>query len=131
MTNPEAVGPTLTPDEWQRLSFDRDTPERETVTAHETDGTSFDAAVYGQRAELDGNMLTISDTEWGPRAIPALIALANAALPDDDLRKITRERVAELRSALGCFQADRGRLPDDAATERFLDALESYLPPAA
>lgn len=49
-----------------------------------------------------------------------LIAFANAALPDSDPRKITRERIALLWSA-----ASRAGESDVV----FIEALESYLPP--
>jgi hypothetical protein len=47
------------------------------------------------------------------------IAINNAALPDTDRRKITRERLAVLRDP-----AYR-----ESELSEFVDALESYLPP--
>jgi hypothetical protein len=85
------------------------------------------------------------DPVWGQSfsAHPpaALIALANAALPDDDPRKITREKLVALRDCLAmaglanddrCVSdkefADARRY--DALATTLTDALESYLPPA-
>lgn len=48
------------------------------------------------------------------------IAINNAALPDDDRRKITREMVNDLR------RIDSEEYPP---LSRIADALESYLPP--
>lgn len=66
--------------------------------------------------------------------LPALIALANAALPDDDPRKITREWVREI-----CYAAEAAAWGDGAQNESdrqaaaalnaIAAALESYLPP--
>lgn len=70
-------------------------------------------------------------------ALPALIALANAALPDDDPRKITWRRVGILRAAiqriLGEVQGDDldSKLSRAGLYEldALADALQSYLPP--
>jgi hypothetical protein len=62
--------------------------------------------------------------------LPALIALANAALPDTDPRKITRAMVEDIRHAaaeVATFHPQLDRLA--AALDRHADALESYLPP--
>jgi hypothetical protein len=91
--------------------------------------------------------------EAGPRtwfSLPQVIALANAALPDSDPRKITREKIAQLRLAVNEWDgvgrdpvklaewqgADDDRPEPDLeyfgggdAALAFLDALESYLPP--
>lgn len=73
------------------------------------------------------------------RFIPGLIALANAALPDSDPRKITREKITALRSAAHFLENADGRLAvawsaDDnpwhklaAELRATADALESYL----
>lgn len=60
----------------------------------------------------------------------ALIALANAALPDFDPRKITREKIEVARHIMA--RAERRTMVGVAlfaATDDLLDALESYLPP--
>jgi predicted protein tyrosine phosphatase len=62
----------------------------------------------------------------------ALIALANAALPDTDDRKITREQIVTIRflastsENLGVLVPTRAHVE---AARRFADALASYLPP--
>lgn len=60
----------------------------------------------------------------------AVIAVANAALLDSDRRKITREKIATLRSGLDCVpQAEGDQHAAYQAADAFLDALESYLSP--
>lgn len=66
---------------------------------------------------------------------PQMIALANAALSNDDLRKITRSMIADLNAAVNAFGELAG---DDGENDeqlhrlsRIVDALESYLPPEA
>jgi hypothetical protein len=62
-----------------------------------------------------------------PRDNAEFIAANNAALPDDDPRKITRERLNAIRVILWNWEGERS---GDAAPElRFMDSLESYLPP--
>lgn len=76
-----------------------------------------------------------------PVQIAKLIALANAALPDSDPRKITRERIAAIRARTdtepcrldhhGYCQA-HGLDPEPCPVpvlRLFAAALESYLPP--
>ena len=61
----------------------------------------------------------------------AAIALANHSLADDDPRKITRERIETLRSAMElAVEGRRHYRPAEGDALAFLDALESYLPPA-
>jgi hypothetical protein len=66
----------------------------------------------------------------GPHAI---IAALNAALPDDDPRKITQAMIAVLREfaeapGYGWSDADGNNFPNEELT-RIADALASYLPP--
>ena len=56
--------------------------------------------------------------------LTALIALANAALTDDDPRKFKRAHVAALRSAA----ASGGDYRDVALLQGLANAIESYLP---
>lgn len=72
------------------------------------------------------------------RGVPAAIAAANAALPDTDPRKITREMVFCLHEVLANFNAAYltmgGNNPKIAEqygppVEQLAAALESYLPP--
>ena len=58
-----------------------------------------------------------------------IIALANAALPDSDPRKVTREKIAAVREVLAGLSID-GPWACGEITEAFLIALESYLPPS-
>lgn len=70
------------------------------------------------------------------------VAIANAALPDSDSRKITRERVAAIREAADELESNlknpHWRMDDDRSWAAYnvrlcremADALESYLPPA-
>ena len=57
------------------------------------------------------------------------IAVANAALPDTDPRKITREMVATLRDVTAPGSASG--FETNAELTSLADALESYLPPPA
>lgn len=72
--------------------------------------------------------------------MPAVIALANAALPDDDPRKITREWVTLLRFVADCSERDSIALYNEreadkdgsqaiASLRAMAAALESYLRP--
>lgn len=63
-----------------------------------------------------------------------IIAVVNDALPDSDPRKITREKLGWIRSAIESIVAEWGEAKLDAVRngdlQAFADALESYLPPA-
>lgn len=66
--------------------------------------------------------------------LPAkIIALANAALPDGDPRKITRAMIERLRLAASTVFEYDSTSPDVQALAAFVgrhaDALEAYLPP--
>jgi hypothetical protein len=66
--------------------------------------------------------------EWAD-SYPALIALANAALPGDDPRKITRSTVIDLRMAASSLRHECGQEDEDAANlERIASALAAFLP---
>ncbi len=62
------------------------------------------------------------------RLWPAVVAIGNDKLRDDDPRKITGEWIAELRLSAKQIEEDRGPLPRNRLAE-MADALESYLPP--
>lgn len=113
-TEREPIPPALTADEWGILprihwlhiennDVQLDLDHGELILTTPSD----DTAVFGER-------------------IPALIALANATLPDSDPRKITREKIAELRDAI---EVVANATRDEASNLAFLDALSSYLPP--
>lgn len=70
-----------------------------------------------------------SDEYFDAADLPAVIALANAALPDSDPRKITRERVAAIRTAAEGSRRHYNAEPFANALRDFANALESYLPP--
>jgi hypothetical protein len=104
----------LTPDEWARL-------------APGDFYGSGDGGVY-VGAHTGGDM------EVGHR-YHALVALANAALPDTDPRKITRARVDALRDVAREIDAEnKSMITSLGWADDFLlalaDSLESYLPPA-
>jgi hypothetical protein len=103
----------LTPDEWARL-------------APGDFYGSGDGGVY-VGAHTGGDM------EVGHR-YHALVALANAALPDTDPRKITREWVRKIREVSEQYEntwddTKGGSYPDPLLVQ-IADALASYLPPA-
>jgi len=57
------------------------------------------------------------------------IAVANAALPDSDPRKITRATIEDIRSAAEQIQLDPEEYYRGRRLLSFADALASYLPP--
>ena len=79
----------------------------------------------------DGTFIVFPEGEGAmffPDELPGLIALANAALPDDD-RKITRGHIAALRNAtVRDVIGDEDR-EQTSILRNLADALESYLPP--
>lgn len=74
---------------------------------------NYDGAVYDSGRQLLG------------AARHAVIALINDSLPDDDPRKITREKIEGLRTEL----SSENNFADKSDGWAFLDALESYLAP--
>jgi hypothetical protein len=95
-------------------------------------------------AEQWADLLTcIGYIDWGTGIVdvvvnsPAeLIAVANAALPDSDPRKITRGKIELLRGlvefAAGAYDSPALQKETQAEADKaylVLDALESYLPP--
>lgn len=128
----EKIEPALTPEEWTPLpdgSFGV-VCDDETVV-----DVILDACVGfeedGETA-IHGTGLRIADTAIIVEAddLAAVIALANAALPDSDPRKITRERVEDIRNALGADETWTGTSEQTfARIQQFLNALEAYLPP--
>jgi hypothetical protein len=61
--------------------------------------------------------------------LPTLIALVNHVLPEDDPRKITREKLVELAGAVSVAERDGVYDKEFRPVREFLDALASYLPP--
>jgi hypothetical protein len=127
----EKIEPVLSAEEWRpRLHFG----------AHADETAEVFAGV-----ERGDTIVQVNET-WGPNAIEVwnvsdwsesrsihstapelhvIIALANAALPDSDPRKITREILERIREVVK--QSDIAYESDDVDT--FVNALESYLPP--
>ena len=97
------------------------------------------ADVFDGYVDLD--MGTIDIRLGGPaglrdmsRELAALIAVCNAALPDDDPRKITRTHVLALRVLSDFVARIPGIIGADAVksygyARQLADVLESYLPP--
>jgi hypothetical protein len=85
----------------------------------------------------DGEFGVGGDTYFGTVNPVQAIALANAALPDDDPRKITREWVIDIRDIADSLAGEIAEwVGDSPRTEAqiarlrgYADALESYLPP--
>jgi hypothetical protein len=99
---PDPIPAALTPEQWA---------ERTAVDQTREDGVPY---IY------DGEFGVGVDTYFMPVDPAEAIALANAALPDTDPRKITREMVDRLKSLIQ---------PGEDDEQAFLDALKSYLPP--
>lgn len=117
MSDPTA--PALSAEEWAKREF--------------AEGDiSFDATM-GRFTVVMDTWSDYGSTDRDVKRLPALIALANAALPDTDPRKITREMVAQLRRAADLMcEAKWGVLePEGNTVARIADALASYLPPEA
>lgn len=117
----QKIEPALTPEEWQgRLSGSA--------------GDVGDADVYFRDGRLVYACYNDCCAVVGPHhipggEIPALIALANAALPDGDRRKITRERVEALRAWVPGL-INHGSFRELAVLlHHHCDAIGSYLPP--
>lgn len=83
-------------------------------------------ANYGARGRCEAYGDWV-DTEAG------MIAAYNDLLPDSDPRKITREKLAQVRAALAQqhvdLSNDQWMTPEVRALATLLEALESYLPP--
>ena len=109
--------PALAPEQWAQFFGEGGyTPLYATVVQRNHDGT-FIVFPEGEGAT------------FAPHELPGLIALANAALPDDDPRKLRREHIAALRDAtvrdvIGDEDREQTNILRNLA-----DALESYLPP--
>jgi hypothetical protein len=74
-------------------------------------------------------MLGPEDFARNATDLPALIALANAALPDSDLRKIRHHWISWLREEADILKRGGAGAGALIAAE-IADALESYLPPS-
>ena len=103
------------------------TPEIEPATSAE------DWAVHIEAARDAG--LSLQAYLWAGQAYPArTIALANAALPDSDPRKITRHHVERLRMVAATLHMRESGMAGPMTIvsnelNEIAEALESYLPP--
>lgn len=109
------IEPALTAEEWRDGEFDSHYVNTPTSLQIDHKGRVFATS----DPDGDDRASVILNESHDFAALYKLIALANAALPDGDPRKITREIVDQLRST-------RGEYLDFSA---FGDALASYLPP--
>jgi hypothetical protein len=66
-----------------------------------------------------------------PHGLATLIASANDLLPGDDPRKVTRSTIDRLCWLLNVDCELSGESEELAQAHRFIEALESYLPPTA
>lgn len=116
----EKIEPALTVSEWESGYFGQD-----------IDIAPARVGVWLQnRLHVDVRATPLDN----PGDFAALIALANAALPDGDPRKIDGSTITDLRLAAvalevdaEAFQVDNRRFVSDL--RRIADALSSYLPP--
>lgn len=111
----DRIEPGLTAEEWANV------------------GPSSNLSLWGDGSgaiEVEGAKPFYVNPEERPAA---LIALFNAALPDSDPRKITREMIASLRRAQECaeYYSDNSDENNEHshALLGIVDALSSYLPP--
>lgn len=87
----DTIAPALTPEEWNRRAALRDGTEIEAVEGGNLGLNAFDEAIL-----------------IGAEEFPAVLALANASLPDDSPYKITREDVELVRDSVNeLFVQDR------------------------
>lgn len=101
-------------------------------------GTASQLSVFAEHGEVEFHATQRLDgLRLGMPAIPQLIAVLNAALPDADTRKITRDKVQCLRALVDGLRtherADGIEMSRDesealAIAESLAEALESYLP---
>jgi hypothetical protein len=112
---PIQIAPALKPDEWK---------------ARDCGYAKIDCVweeTHVVVRDPDGEVVSVS----GPDEIFALIALANDALPDDDPRKITREKVRLLIAMTDKPWDASGTLEQHTAVRKLVRALEALLPPAS
>lgn len=130
MTDTLKPEPALTPDDWIAVRGGR------FVRSGVGSGTSSDRDhVHAVMVAAGGRMIFPEGIAGSVVHSPErLIALANAALPDTDPRKITRETVSALRIAAIALDMDAAAFDVDnnahaQAVRALAAALASYLPP--
>lgn len=136
---PDRIEPALTAEQWSDLA------RVEGCRVSDFDGTftatfthPFDEHGRGIALSDDASLISVFHAE----PVRAIIALANAALPDSDPRKITREWVNAIRNASPSLPTPRNNTEwvttgqalataeaHRAVLDLIADALESYLPP--
>lgn len=125
----EKIPPALSAEDWTIMSADGGTSTEEVTVEIDS------AALVVRDWHGDGQRTTQTNQVTVPaQLLPAVIALANIALPDGDPRKLTREGVAAIRKMADDVFDDETSLTaaEVAHTKlvlRMVDALESYLPP--
>jgi len=116
------IPPALTAEEWANSEFA--SHYGLATTSLEVD---HKGRVFAHSEMADEDIVVILNEAVDARAVlPKFIALANAALPDGDPRKITWAMVDELREWATGFDDPR---PGQETLAAIADALGSYLPP--
>ena len=117
----DRIKPALTAEEWRGRIIPPDHPFPRYGEANYPDADGMPYIFYGEfGVSAEGYFCGVNPAQ--------AIALANAALPDDDKRKLRREHIAALRNAtVRDVIGDEDR--EQTNTLRNLaDALDSYLP---
>lgn len=132
---PEKPDAALSADQWRGLEeadgirFRDFDAEVAIGFGHDRDGHGRGLNIAEQRKDRESESVSL----FLAPSVRALIAVANAALPDSDPRKFTRATIAMLRRKADVFHPTPespmlGRMRD-TELDAFADALESYLPP--
>lgn len=120
MSDAPKIEPALTAEEWEQRTY-------RSITGREF------SHIEAQGVQLHDNgvmVLVGLDDDRDINASPAaLIALANAALPDSDPRKITREKIEHMKAIAESIRPTTSNESHIGFLEEFATALESYLPP--
>ena len=135
----EEIAPALSADEWLGQPVDVGLGLVKLYLDDSSTHATDDTEVLGYGPVYLRAMWHSANDEHTLSHMPAIIALANAALPDDDPRKLTRAKVRMLRVAADVLDAlakdtdvraaGVERLMAAAYLRNHADALESYLPP--
>lgn len=137
-TAPEKIEPVLGSEESAKALPDIVNAATRGFPLAGLDGGASDLSVFAEHGEVEFHARQRLDgLRLGMPAIPQLIAVLNAALPDADTRKITRDKVECLRALVEGMRAheraDGIEMSNDesealAIAESLAEALESYLP---
>lgn len=108
------IQPALSPDEWALHRSDR----------------GLEVQAFPEEASMNiQDWGAMSQVSVGSEDLPAIIALANAALPDSDGRKITRETVRALRDWIVPCNNHAGFRQLAVLLHHHASALAALLPP--